>query len=84
MYLSLPLPSTVTRSITVTVFNGSGDGLPMSFAVTVPKAGYCKDLSCALATACCLKNSEALLLAEVLRPFSFFFASLFAHPRVSD
>ncbi|KAJ1689237.1 hypothetical protein LUZ63_013392 [Rhynchospora breviuscula] len=65
MYLSLPLPSTVTRSITVTIFSGYGDGLPMPFTVTVPKAGQAKDLINALATACCLKSSESLLLAEV-------------------
>ncbi|XP_078151935.1 ubiquitin carboxyl-terminal hydrolase 9-like [Carex rostrata] len=65
MYLSLPLPSTVTCSITVTIFSGSGDALPMPFTVTVPKAGYIKDISIALAAACGLKNSESLLLAEV-------------------
>lgn len=65
MYLSLPLPSTVTRIMTVTVFNGDGSGLPMPYTVTLLKHAYCKDLSEALATACCLKSSECLLLAEV-------------------
>ncbi|XP_010908130.1 ubiquitin carboxyl-terminal hydrolase 9 [Elaeis guineensis] len=65
MYLSLPLPSTVTRMMTVTVFSGDGNALPMPFTVTVPKHGCCKDLSRALSTSCCLKSSEALLLAEV-------------------
>ncbi|KAG2549741.1 hypothetical protein PVAP13_9KG261500 [Panicum virgatum] len=65
MYLSLPLPSTVTRMITVTVFNGTGDALPMPFTVTVQKNGNCRDLTKALADVCCLKSSETLLLAEV-------------------
>ena len=65
MYLSLPLPSTVTRMITVTVFNGTGDALPMPFTVTVQKNGNCRDLTKALADVCCLKSSDVLLLAEV-------------------
>jgi hypothetical protein len=65
MYLSLPLPSTVTRMITVTVFSGTGDALPMPFTVTVQKNGNCRDLTKALADVCCLKSSETLLLAEV-------------------
>lgn len=65
MYLSLPLPSMVTRIMTVTVFYGDGSGLPMPYTVTVLKHGYCKDLSQALAAACCLKSDENLLLAEV-------------------
>lgn len=65
MYLSLPLPSTVTRMITVTVFSGTGDVLPMPYTVTVQKNGNCRDLTKALADVCCLKNSETLLLAEV-------------------
>nr|AAN04210.1 Putative ubiquitin carboxyl terminal hydrolase [Oryza sativa Japonica Group] len=35
MYLSLPLPSTVTRMINVTVFSGTGDALPMPYTVKV-------------------------------------------------
>ncbi|KZV22450.1 ubiquitin carboxyl-terminal hydrolase 9 [Dorcoceras hygrometricum] len=65
MYLSLPLPSTATRTMTITVFYGDGSGLPMPFIVTVLKQGCCKDLIHALATACCLRNDEYLLLAEV-------------------
>ena len=65
MYLSLPLPSTVTRMITVTVFSGTGDVLPMPYTVTVQKNGNCRDLTKALADVCCLKDSETLLLAEV-------------------
>ncbi|KAF6157738.1 hypothetical protein GIB67_037311 [Kingdonia uniflora] len=44
MYLSLPLPSTVTREITATVFYGDSTALPMPFTVTVLKDGSCKDL----------------------------------------
>ncbi|XP_077234151.1 ubiquitin carboxyl-terminal hydrolase 9-like [Tasmannia lanceolata] len=65
MYLSLPLPSTVKRTMTVTVFYGDGSALPMPFTVTVLKHGYCKDLSQALSVACCLEAHETLLLAEV-------------------
>lgn len=66
MYLSLPLPSTATRAMTVTVFYGDGSGLPMPYTVTVLKHGACKDLCLALASACCLKDDECLLLAEVV------------------
>ncbi|KAF8646117.1 hypothetical protein HU200_065963 [Digitaria exilis] len=65
MYLSLPLPSTITRMITVTVFSGTGDALPMPFTVTLQKNGNCRDLTKALTDVCCLKSSETLLLAEV-------------------
>ncbi|KAL0904858.1 hypothetical protein M5K25_027016 [Dendrobium thyrsiflorum] len=65
MYLSLPLPSTFTRSMTITVFSGDGSALPMPFTVTVPKNGCCRDLVRALSIACCLGSSEALLVAEV-------------------
>nr|CAB3494985.1 unnamed protein product [Digitaria exilis] len=65
MYLSLPLPSTITRMITVTVFSGTGDALPMPFTVTLQKNGNCRDLIKALTDVCCLKSSETLLLAEV-------------------
>ncbi|XP_011070400.1 ubiquitin carboxyl-terminal hydrolase 10 [Sesamum indicum] len=65
MYLSLPLPSTTTRSMTATVFYGDGSGLPMPFTVTLPKQGCCKDLNQALGIACCLQDDEYLLLAEV-------------------
>lgn len=73
MYLTLPLPSTVTRSMTVTVFYADGSTLPMPFTVTVMKHGCCKDLISALSTVCCLKSDESLLLAEVGMPFLLFF-----------
>ncbi|CAN0840798.1 Ubiquitin carboxyl-terminal hydrolase 10 [Linum grandiflorum] len=65
MYLSLPLPSTVIRSMTVTVFYGDGSGLPMPYTVSVMKHGQCRDLNKALSAACCLRTDESLLLAEV-------------------
>ncbi|XP_062109662.1 putative ubiquitin carboxyl-terminal hydrolase 11 [Humulus lupulus] len=65
MYLSLPLPSTATRQITVTVFYGDGSGLPMLYTVSLLKQGCCKDLSEQLSNACCLNADEILLLAEV-------------------
>ncbi|KDP20649.1 hypothetical protein JCGZ_03783 [Jatropha curcas] len=65
MYLSLPLQSTTTRSITVTVFTCDGSALPFTCTVTVPKQGRCRDLIHALSNSCCLKNNEDLKLAEV-------------------
>lgn len=65
MYLSLPLPSTASRTMTVTVLYGNGNGLPMPYTVTVSKHGCCRDLIQALGTACCLRDDESLLLAEV-------------------
>ncbi|KAI8000010.1 Ubiquitin carboxyl-terminal hydrolase 9 [Camellia lanceoleosa] len=44
MYLSLPLPSIATRTMTVTVFYGDGSGLPTQYTVTILKHGCCKDL----------------------------------------
>uniref|UniRef100_A0A0D9XHX7 Ubiquitin carboxyl-terminal hydrolase n=1 Tax=Leersia perrieri TaxID=77586 RepID=A0A0D9XHX7_9ORYZ len=65
MYLSLPLPSTVTRMMNVTVFSGTGDALPMPYTVKVQKNGVCGDLIKSLSDMCCLQSSETLLLAEV-------------------
>jgi len=72
MYLTLPIPSSVNRTMTVTVFYGDGSGLPMPYTVTVPKLGCYRDLIQALGTACCLRNDEGLLLAEVDLLYSFF------------
>lgn len=65
MYLTLPLPSSVTRTMTVTVFYGDGSALRMPYTVTVLKHGRCKDLTQRLGAACCLRADECLLLAEV-------------------
>ncbi|XP_021615796.1 ubiquitin carboxyl-terminal hydrolase 5 isoform X2 [Manihot esculenta] len=65
MYLSLPLQSTTTRSITVTVFSCDGSTTPFACTVTVPKQGRCRDLIHALSNSCSLKNNEELKLAEV-------------------
>ncbi|KAF9595468.1 hypothetical protein IFM89_000386 [Coptis chinensis] len=65
MYLSLPLPSTTMRSMTVTVLSSDGCSQPSQHTVVVPKYGKCKDLIQALSNACCLKNDETLLVAEI-------------------
>ncbi|KAJ6778899.1 UBIQUITIN CARBOXYL-TERMINAL HYDROLASE 5 [Salix koriyanagi] len=65
MYLSLPLQSTTTRSMTVMVFTCDGSALPFACTVTVPKQGRCRDLINALSCACSLKNRDELKLAEV-------------------
>lgn len=65
MYLSLPLQSTATRPLTVTIFSSDGSLLPNVCTVTIPKQGRCRDLIQALGAACSLKPNEKLLLAEV-------------------
>ncbi|XP_057483966.1 ubiquitin carboxyl-terminal hydrolase 5-like isoform X1 [Actinidia eriantha] len=65
MYLSLPLQSTTTRTMTVTVFTCDGSSLPSACTVTVPKQGRCRDLIQAISNACSLKHNEKLLLAEI-------------------
>ncbi|KAK7336407.1 hypothetical protein VNO77_16947 [Canavalia gladiata] len=65
MYLSLPLQSTTSRTMTVTVFTCDGTALPSPCTVTVPKQGRCRDLIQALSNACSLKHNERLLLVEI-------------------
>ncbi|XP_052198810.1 ubiquitin carboxyl-terminal hydrolase 8-like [Diospyros lotus] len=65
MYLSLPLPSTTMRSMTLTVLSTDGTTLPCPVAVNVPKYGRCKDLVQALSTMCYLSEDETLLVAEI-------------------
>ncbi|KAF6160471.1 hypothetical protein GIB67_019240 [Kingdonia uniflora] len=64
MYLSLPLPLTVTWEITVTVFYGDGTTLPIPFTITMLKDGSCKDPLEALSAKCYLRSDETLLLVE--------------------
>jgi len=65
MYLSLPLPSTAMRTMTVTVLGTNGSIMPSSFTVAVPKCGRCKDLIQAISVACSLRDDENILVAEV-------------------
>ncbi|ESW21997.1 hypothetical protein PHAVU_005G117700 [Phaseolus vulgaris] len=67
MYLSLPLPSTTMRTMTITVVSGSGDKMsPLSpYTISVPKNGRFEDLTRALSIACSLGTDETLLVAEV-------------------
>ncbi|KAI6696549.1 hypothetical protein NL676_016668 [Syzygium grande] len=65
MYLSLPLPSTTMRSMTVTVVSTDGVALPSPLAVSVPNCGSLKDLTQALSVVCFLRDDETLLVAEV-------------------
>jgi hypothetical protein len=65
MYLSLPLPSTTMRTMTLTVLNTSGNTEPSPYTITVPKYGKCDDLLQALGIACSLGSDETLLVAEV-------------------
>lgn len=65
MYLSLPLQSTITRTVTVTVFTCDGSALPSTYTVTVPKQGRCRDLIQTLSNASSVKHSERLVLVEI-------------------
>ncbi|XP_021892460.1 ubiquitin carboxyl-terminal hydrolase 8-like isoform X2 [Carica papaya] len=67
MYLSLPLPSTTMRKMTLTVLSTDGVTRPCPFTITVPKCGRLKDLIEALSIACSLRNDESLLVAEIYR-----------------
>ncbi|XP_054816483.1 ubiquitin carboxyl-terminal hydrolase 8-like isoform X2 [Prosopis cineraria] len=67
MYLSLPLPSTTMRMITLTVLNTNGINPPSKFTITLPKSGFLKDLIEALGDACSLRDDETLLVAEIYR-----------------
>ncbi|KAF0911260.1 hypothetical protein E2562_008019 [Oryza meyeriana var. granulata] len=65
MYLSLPLPSTTMRTMTITVFSTDGTTGPSPYTVSVPKSGDTKTLIDALSIACSLRGDERLLVAEV-------------------
>ncbi|XP_020553724.1 ubiquitin carboxyl-terminal hydrolase 8-like [Sesamum indicum] len=65
MYLSLPLPSSTLRKMTLTVLSTDGTTLPHPVTVTVPENGTSKDLVEALGTACSLRGDETLLIAEI-------------------
>uniref|UniRef100_A0A7N0VJ31 Ubiquitin carboxyl-terminal hydrolase n=1 Tax=Kalanchoe fedtschenkoi TaxID=63787 RepID=A0A7N0VJ31_KALFE len=65
MYLSLPLPSTTMRTMTLTVMSTDGSAGPLPYTVTVPKSGRFSDLIQALGIACSLGIDETLLVAEV-------------------
>ena len=65
MYLSLPLPSTTMRTMTLTVISTDGSSKPTVVTVSVPKHGKSEDLIQALTTACLLPADETLLVAEV-------------------
>ncbi|KAJ4843604.1 hypothetical protein Tsubulata_020302 [Turnera subulata] len=65
MYLSLPLPSTTMRSMTLTVLNTDGNTLPCPVTVSVPKCGRLNDLTEALIVACSLGDDETVLITEV-------------------
>lgn len=69
MYLSLPLPSTSMRSMTLTVIKSGSDLQISTFTITVPKDGKLEDLIRALSTACSLESDETLLVAEVSAQF---------------
>ncbi|XP_030522298.1 ubiquitin carboxyl-terminal hydrolase 8 [Rhodamnia argentea] len=65
MYVSLPLPSTTMRTMTLTVITTDGSTKLSPYTITVPKFGKCEDLFRALSSACSLGEDETLLLAEI-------------------
>ncbi|KAK7396784.1 hypothetical protein VNO78_17942 [Psophocarpus tetragonolobus] len=67
MYLSLPLPSTSIRTMTLTVISTDGITLPSTITVTVPECGTLKDLIGALSASCSLRDDETLFVAEIYK-----------------
>ncbi|CAI9105817.1 OLC1v1004831C2 [Oldenlandia corymbosa var. corymbosa] len=65
MYLSLPLPSTSMRTMTITVVKIDDSSHPSPYTITVPKTGKLDDLIQALSNSCSLGVDENLLVAEV-------------------
>ncbi|GLT44349.1 hypothetical protein SLA2020_182540 [Shorea laevis] len=65
MYLSLPLPSTTMRTMTLTVISTDGTAKPTSHTITVPESGKFEDLIQTLSVACSLGVDETLLVAEI-------------------
>ncbi|KAL8154118.1 hypothetical protein V2J09_011878 [Rumex salicifolius] len=65
MYLTLPLPSSTVRSMTLTVTSSDGSFLPLPLTVTVPKCGRLEDLMHALSVASSLPDNEMFLVAEI-------------------
>lgn len=65
MYLSLPLPSTTVRAMTLTILSTNETTLPHPVTITVPNNGTFKDLVEALGTTCSLGDDERLLVAEI-------------------
>ncbi|KAL6559087.1 hypothetical protein OROHE_006456 [Orobanche hederae] len=65
MYLSLPLPSSTLRTMTVTILSTDGTTLPHPVTIRLPDNGTFKDLVEALGVACSLRDNETLLIAEI-------------------
>ncbi|GLT60957.1 hypothetical protein SLA2020_336950 [Shorea laevis] len=68
IYLSLPLPSTTMRTMTLTVISTVRTAQPIPYTITVPKSGKFEDLIQALGAACSLGVDETLLVAESFLP----------------
>lgn len=81
MYLSLPLPSTTMRTMTITVMSADGNTQLSPHTVTVPKHGKFEDLIRALSIACSLGADETILVAEVycVNIKFFFFPLIFLY-----
>ncbi|KAK2418567.1 ubiquitin carboxyl-terminal hydrolase [Trifolium repens] len=67
MYLSLPLPSTTIRTMTVTIMSTDGITLPSAITVRVPECGTLNHLIGALTAVCSLRDDETLMVAEIYK-----------------
>ncbi|KAF7805767.1 ubiquitin carboxyl-terminal hydrolase 8 [Senna tora] len=65
MYLSLPLPSTTMRTMTLTVMSTDGTTQILPYTISVPKHGRFEDLIRTLSIACSLGSDETILVAEI-------------------
>ncbi|GER41821.1 ubiquitin carboxyl-terminal hydrolase [Striga asiatica] len=65
MYLSLPLPCSKLRTMTLTVLSSDGTTMPHPVTIRVPDDGTLKDLIEALGIACSLREDETLLITEI-------------------
>lgn len=65
MYLSLPLSSSNTRTMTVTVIGTDGTAEPSQHIVSMSKSAELKHFIEGLSASCSLRDDETLLIASV-------------------
>ncbi|GAB2285625.1 hypothetical protein Dimus_020067 [Dionaea muscipula] len=69
MYLSLPLPCTRMRTMSITIMNSDGQSKPSCLTIMVPQFGKLEDLNLALSDGCSLAVEETLFVAEIYNHF---------------
>ncbi|GJQ99415.1 ubiquitin carboxyl-terminal hydrolase 5 [Tanacetum coccineum] len=65
MHLSLPLQSTTTRKMSLTVFSCDRSVVHVTCTVTVLKQGRVRDFIQAFSSACALKQNETVFIVEI-------------------